>query len=176
MNFIIESPKFQIIELAELKRHLRIEHDYEDEYLNKNIEMATSILENYIERPILKKKYKYLVYCNDNKRPYKIELPVRDVNLILSVKQKSLRGICKRITFSVDMDRDRTFILINEAKYPIEIKYSAGLIERPAEVPGDLRYAILQIAKNIYSCNNEDILASDCIKNIVDKYRRVTIN
>jgi uncharacterized phiE125 gp8 family phage protein len=176
MNFTIEPSKSQIIELAELKEHLRIEHDYEDEYLNKNIEMATSVLENYIERPILKKKYKCLIYCDDKERPCRIELPVRDVDLILSVKQKLPSGRRNRIKFSIDTDRDRTFILVNETKYPIEIKYIAGLIERPHEVPGDLRYAALQIAKNIYSCNNEDILASDCIKIVVDKYKRVTIN
>ncbi|MDR1289113.1 MAG: head-tail connector protein [Holosporales bacterium] len=176
MNFIIESPKFQIIELAELKWHLRIEHDYEDEYLNKNIEMATSIIESYIERPIIKKKYKYLSHCDDKDRPFRIELPVRDVDLILSVKQKLPNGSRRKVTFSVDTDRDRTFILINEAKYPIEIKYTAGLIERSHDVPGDLRYATLQVAKNIYSCHDEDVLASDCIKDVIDKYKRVTIN
>ncbi|MDR2598609.1 MAG: head-tail connector protein [Holosporales bacterium] len=176
MNFIIEPSKSQIIELAELKGHLRIEHDYEDDYLNKNIEMATSILENYIERPILKKKYKYLVYCDDKERPCKIELPVRNVELILSVKRKLPNGNRKRISFSIDMDRDRTFILISETQYPVEIKYIAGLIERPQDVPGELRYAALQIAKNIYSCNDEDILDSNSIRNVVDKYRRVTIN
>ncbi|MDR1476489.1 MAG: head-tail connector protein [Holosporales bacterium] len=176
MNFIVEAAKFPVIGLAELKWHLRIEHDHEDEYLIKNIEMATSMLENHIECSIIKKKYKFVIHCEKEGSPGRIALPMREVDDILSVKQKLSSDNLKSISFSIDTDRDRTFVLINDTKFPIEIEYTAGAIEQAHEIPGDLRYAVLQIAKNIYSCRDEDILESIYVKNIINKYRSAALD
>jgi uncharacterized phiE125 gp8 family phage protein len=175
MNIVIKQSEFQIIELEELKGHLRIEHDHEDKYLVQSIEMATGILENSIERPIIKKKYKYIASCNVGESTSRIELPLRDVDEILSVKQRSPHSTRKHLRFSVETRLGSTFIIINESKFNVEIKYTAGTISKAYEIPSDLKYATLQIAKNIYDCNDENVLEKDGLKNIIDRYKRINL-
>jgi hypothetical protein len=56
-----------------------------------------------------------------------------------------------------------------------EITFEAGITDDEAEIPIDLKYAILQIAKNMYECNDEDILKSHYIKHVINNYKQISI-
>ena len=56
---VIKRSDYQILDIATVKQHLRIEHDHEDDYIKFLIESATEILEKQIGFSILQKKYKY---------------------------------------------------------------------------------------------------------------------
>ncbi|MDR1234133.1 MAG: head-tail connector protein [Holosporales bacterium] len=176
MNIIIEPSKIQILELDALKAHLRIDHEHEDDYLRHIIEIATSILESYIEQPILKKKYRYIAYRDNMSSPRMVELPMRYVDHIISVESKF--PICdgRKMDFSIIVESNKTFVVSNTSKYPIEIIYTAGVIDNYDEIPRDLQYVSLQIARSIYICSDEDIFGSAYIKSIIDKYRNISID
>ncbi|MDR0942313.1 MAG: head-tail connector protein [Holosporales bacterium] len=185
MNTIIEQSKSPALELSVLKAHLRIAHDHEDDYLKTVINMATEILETNIEKPILKKKYRYVHYNDEFVSSRRITLPVREVRGIISVKELPPVAAVKeplpdrkndKVSYRVLNDNDRTIIVTNGSKRPIEIKYAAGMTGNADKIPKDLQFAILQIAKNIYECSEEDVLESKYIKHIVNSHRTLSIN
>ncbi|MDR0552690.1 MAG: head-tail connector protein [Holosporales bacterium] len=56
-----------------------------------------------------------------------------------------------------------------------ETYFYAGIADSSANVPADIMYAVLQIAKNMYECNDENILESMYVKHIINSYRKMTI-
>ncbi|MDR1609361.1 MAG: head-tail connector protein [Holosporales bacterium] len=178
MNVIIEQSKKQALDIDILKAHLRIEHDHEDEYLKSIIDMSTEILESNIEKPILKKKYRYVCYCSEFTSVWRIPIPVREVREILSAQklQRHKKGKPEYVKYSVEMNYDTTMLITNWSACPLEIRYSAGITSKPSKIPKALQFAILQIAKNIYECSEENVLESKYIKHIIDANRTLTVN
>ena len=176
MNIIVENTKKSVLSSEILKSHLRIANNIEDDYLNEIISMATDILEKNIEKPILRKKYKY-IHSNDKYvSTRRILLPMCFVTSIISVKKVVSSNKRENIDYSVEDIGERTYVITNGTRYPIEIIYTAGITDKPDEIPKDLQFAVLQIAKNIYECSEEDILESKYIKHIVNSNRSLYIN
>jgi uncharacterized phiE125 gp8 family phage protein len=172
MNIIIEQSKEAALDIQTLKSHLRIEHNHEDAYLDEIIGMATCILEGCIHKPILEKKYKCVFYGGE-RRPYKVEIPIGCVNKIVSVKEEP-DG--KELQFFVDTEGERTYVLTEPSKSSVEIVYSAGMTCEASKVPKDIKYAILQISKNIYDCCEQNPLESENVKQIINSYRTILLN
>ncbi|MDR1365146.1 MAG: head-tail connector protein [Holosporales bacterium] len=178
MNVIIEQSQKHALDINILKAHLRIEHPHEDEYLKSIIDMATEILETSIEKPILKKKYQCIHYCNEFTSTVRIPIPVREVREILSVRklQRCPKRQPEDVKFSIETNHDTTILVTNWVAHPLEIRYSAGMTGNPDKIPKTIQFAILQIAKNIYECSDENVLESKYIKHIIDANRALIIN
>ena len=176
MNIITEQSKKQALEIEILKSHLRIEHEHEDTYLKEIISMATDILEKNIEKPILNKTYRYIFHNNEFVSSKKIMIPINHVNSVISVRKIINDKCSEEVSYTVKNYNDKTAIITNGSKYPIEIKYIAGITEDEKEIPKDLQFAILQIAKNIYECSEEDVLESKYIKHIINSNRTLNID
>ncbi len=176
MNIIIKQSDKQILDLSILKQHLRIEHDHEDAYLKEVISMATDILEKNIEKPILKKTYRYIFYNDEYANTKRIPIPVSHVTSIISVQKILNENERESIKYTVENNRDKTYVITNGTKYLIEITYIAGITDNAEEIPKDLQFAVLQIAKNIYECAEEDVLESKYIKHIINSNRTLYIN
>jgi uncharacterized phiE125 gp8 family phage protein len=175
MNIIIKKHKNQALSLDTLKAHLRIDHDHEDSYLKTIIDIATEIIENNIEKPILEKTYKYTHYSDELSSSKKILLPTRLVRKVVSVRRIQSNGNSEAFSHTTVTCGDRTVIVTGGSKYPIEIKYTAGLTDNVLEIPDDLVLAILHISKNIYECSEADILESKYIKHIVNAHRPLPV-
>ena len=176
MNIIVKQSEKQVLDLNILKQHLRIEHEYEDTYLKEVISMATDILEKNIEKPILVKTYRYTWHNDEYVSTKRIQLPVNHVISIISVQKVINSDLKENIKFAIENIRDKTYIITNGTTFPIEITYTAGMTNTVEEIPKDLQFAILQIAKNIYECSEEDILESKYIKHIINSNRPLHIN
>ena len=176
MNLIIKQSDKQVLELKILKEHLRIDHNHEDIYLKEIISMATDILEKNIEKPILKKTYCYTFYGNDLISTQCIPIPLSHVIKVLSVQKIINEKNKENVSYSVRNERGKTFVITNGIKFPIEITYTAGITDKKEEIPKDLQFAVLQIAKNIYECSEEDVLESKYIKHIINSNRTLYIN
>ena len=169
MNIIIEKSTKQALELQLLKNHLRIEHHHEDEYLASIIDMSTELLEKNINQSILKKKYQYTLSPHQSET--KIEMPFDNICEIVSVQSDN-----KPIQYSATQNNHKTYLIINTTNHPIKIEYYAGIFEENQSIPPDLKYAIIQISKNIYDSCDENILGSQYIKNTINSYRKLSIN
>jgi uncharacterized phiE125 gp8 family phage protein len=175
MNITIKKHKDQALSLETLKAHLRIDHDHEDSYLKSIIDIATEILENNIEQPILEKTYRYTHYGAESSSSKKIKLPTSLVRKIISVKQITQNNGSEALHYTTQSRGDKTTLITNGSKYPIEIEYTAGLTDNVAEIPDDLKLAILHISKNIYECSEADILESKYVKHIINAHRPLLV-
>lgn len=175
MNINMKQSVKQILDINLLKSHLRIAHDHEDEYLKEIICSATEILENAIESPILTKSYKYTFFNDEFKSSRRITLPFVNVCSIDAVRKVVNLNKKEKVPFYIRNENGRTIVITSQTKYPIEIKYTAGLTDKERDVPGDLKLAILQIAKNIYECKDQNILDSAYLQNIIASYRPLSI-
>ena len=176
MNIIVKQSEKQALDLNILKQHLRIEHEHEDNYLKEVISMATDILEKNIEKPILVKTYRYIFHNDEYVSTKRIQLPVNHVISIISVQKIINSDLKENTKFAIENIRDKTYIITNGTTFPIEITYTAGMTNTVEEIPKDLQFAVLQIAKNIYECSEEDILESKYIKHIINSNRTLHIN
>jgi hypothetical protein len=134
MILITKKNQNSILDINILKAHLRIDHDYEDEYLKILIDFATDVLEKAIGVSIMHKKYKYI-------GPKIDKIPIRPI-------------------LKVHTNKDDETI------------FTAGIAETQEMVPIDLKYAVMQISKNMYENNDENILESKYIKHIVNNYKQ----
>lgn len=176
MNIIIKQSDKQILDTKILKEHLRIEHNHEDTYLNEIISMATDILEKNIEKPVLRKTYCYTFYGDKFISTQRIPIPVSPVISIISVQKIINDKKKENINYSIENELGKTWIITNGTKFPVEIVYVAGITDKEEEIPKDLQFAVLQIAKNIYECSEEDVLESKYIKHIINSNRTLYIN
>ena len=176
MNLIIKQSDAQVLELKILKEHLRIEHNHEDTYLKEIISMATDILEKNIEKPILKKTYRYTFYGDDFVSTRCVPIQVNHVIKVISVQRLINDKDKEKVSYFVKNERGKTMVVTNGTKSPIEITYTAGITDKQEEIPKDLQFAVLQIAKNIYECSEEDVLESKYIKHIINSNRTLYID
>lgn len=137
MIITVKKSTIPVLDIKVLKSHLRIEHEYDDDYLKILIEAATDVLEKAIGISIFKAKYRYIG------APIEI-LPVQPVVKVCLRKNN-------------------------------EIVFYAGITDEAEGVPIDLKYAILQIAKNMYECNDENILNSHYVQHIVKSYKQISV-
>ena len=173
MNIIIENSVTKTIDLSFLKAHLRIEHEHEDEYLNTIIDSASEIVENNTEQSILKKKYRLTTNKSAFSTNRKIEIPIAPVLEVCSVKKITGRSTKEEVLFSIENVRDKMYVIPNKSWTQIEVEYYAGMTEKPEEIPKDIKYAILQIAKNMYECSDENILESQYVKHLIKVYKNI---
>lgn len=169
MNIIIEKPQQKAIDLNFIKNHLRVIHDYDDEYLNIILDIATEILEKHINMSILKKKYKYI--AKNTRHSTMIELPLKNFCQITSVRSNK-----NDIEYTTSYVNKKTYIAMLQSITGIEIEYYAGIVDSNNDIPNDLKYAIIQIVAGIYNSFNENILESPYIKHIIKSYRDLSIN
>lgn len=176
MNIVIQQSDKQVLATDTLKSHLRIDHKHEDAYLREIISMATDILEKNIEKPILKKTYKYIFHDDDQISSRKIPIPMSQVQAVLSVRRMLGEKKSEKVAYTFENQGEKTFVITNGSRHPVEIKYTAGITDNEAEIPKDLQFAVLQIAKNIYECSEEDVLESKYIKYIINANRTLHID
>lgn len=155
-NLIIKSPTNLAISINQLKAHLRIMHNYDDEYLKNIVNMATNILENKISDSILTKTYKYTFDMLSNI----VKLPIRSINEIISVTSNG-----NSVPFKI---KDKGELLLDNVVNNINVIYTAGITNDPKYIPLDLQYAILEISKNIYEQNVNDLFGS--VRDTLNKY------
>ncbi len=166
INLIIKNAEKQVITLDILKSHLRIAHNYEDEYLNNIIDTATGVLESNLELSILYKTYKYVI-SNYNIN-YPITLPIKNVKNIEIV----VDSVNNQLSFETNAKCE---VKLNSTigKLPINIEYIAGFTNNTEEIPKDLKLSVLQISKNIYDNSEDYVLDSKYIQNIIQKYKQL---
>ncbi len=167
INLIIKNSEESVISLDILKSHLRIANSCEDNYLKNIINTATEILENNIELSLLYKTYKCII--NNYNIKCTITLPIKNIKTIENIKDS------KNNYIDFNVNNKNELQLSNNNNFPITIEYIAGFTNSIEEIPKDMKLAILQIAKNIYDNNEENILNSNYIQEVINKYKQLNL-
>ncbi len=104
MLTITKNSSEQLLDLEIVKQHLKIEHNYEDDYIYILIDAATDILEKQIGYSILQKEYTY--FSSDIEK-----IPISPVTKILHTEPNSIKFIAG--------------FFDNRSKVPKDLQYAA---------------------------------------------------
>lgn len=177
MLVIQEQTNIPIVSVDEFKNHLRILHDDEDKYIERLLFTSTSIIEKNIGKSIVKKLYKQIVrpsMCIISSS--KIWLAVGPLIAVKSVAKLISPTLKEEIkNFILEFTEFDEYIKFQSSLYPIEIIFYAGMCHSEKEVPEDIRYAILQIARNLYEGNDEHVLDIPYIKSILKQHKNLAL-
>jgi uncharacterized phiE125 gp8 family phage protein len=55
---MVKPPEIKVVSLEEVKAHLRLDHSYEDGYLDILINSSTNFIENYVGRSFITRTYR----------------------------------------------------------------------------------------------------------------------
>ncbi len=147
----------QLVSLATVKAHLRLDFDAEDEMLTNFISSASSLVEQYIGLTIMQKVW---VKRFDNSmrkegvNGFEYVLPMGPVVEVESVRELRLNGERHTLRrYRVEQRGEKT-IVVCDSKLPIEVIYKSGMALLPSEVPHNLAQAVLMLASHIYHSRN----------------------
>lgn len=143
--------------LAEVKAQVRLDHAYEDEYLQRLIQTATTFVEDYIGRSLLEQTWRVIRReeggVGEVSLPYPPVLEILSVNTTLSGnKKKQLKG------YHVTTNHQIPRLVMSDFYDALEVEYVAGFGKNPGDVPGPLRQAILMVVADWYENRGIEIV------------------
>lgn len=146
----VSAPTSQILTLDEVKDHLNIGDDFEDDYLTSLIDVATA----YIEGPqgigigLLTQSWRLSL----DAFPRIISLPFSPVQSIDSVTYLDASGTVQTVdpaSYVVDLDSDPVRI-VAKTGWPalpltgigsVKVVFTVGFGDHPSDIPADIRHA-----------------------------------
>lgn len=145
------------VTVAELRQHLRIEHNDEDSYLTMLISSSRALAENMIDGIIADRVFEQkLDYFS-----YSMLLPHRPVDPeSITISYFDEDGVSQNITsFDYKSDLFQTTITpaygeswpaTESGKDKVIIDFTAGIAGAEGSMPADVKHAILMIASTLY--------------------------
>ena len=186
ITFLATPPLNTPVSVAELRDYGRVDDDNDGDILQRNIETAASICENQTGRSLITKTFTVHSYQSEGIEI--IHLPLIDVIEIRDIRVGSL-GETVFKTFDVaggasefyTIDRSEITPLLNisssifDQDQVFQIDYTAGYGPDSADVPPDLREAVLGVALNLYENRGKmamgmSVVPPDMMK-LLQKYR-----
>ncbi len=162
-----------LLTAQQVKDHLRIDTDVEDDYIADLIAVAVDQAEKYTKRDFLTKTYK--TWRNNFFNP--IELRRSPLGSITSIKYYDASSVLQTLATDRYLITDESdFSIIYETPgttFPtvcirrpqaVEIQFTAGYGTDPEDVPVGIRHAVLLIASSLYENRGDcgEGGASDC--------------
>ena len=166
-------PEISPVTLHEAKEHLKLDEHYEDSYLEHLIQTATQLVEEYLNRSLIKQTLHY-VGCG-KVRPdglLEIILPRPNILSILSVKyihSQTVRTPVKRYQI-VDADLQPKLVMAYQDAQ-CEVIYEAGYGLYPKHIPAPIRHAILLILTYLYENRYAEALSQNFIQYLLSPYK-----
>ncbi|MES2905719.1 MAG: head-tail connector protein [Pseudomonadota bacterium] len=182
---LITPPSEEPITLAELKAHLRLENDDEDDLLSRMISAARLHVESITRRVLVEQGWRAYLDRWPVKR--KVALPVAPVNAITQVRVYNDAGdasIISALSYTLDPARAPAVLIIRPAVLAptayangIEIDMTCGYGE-PSDVPAPLREAVLRLAALWFESRVETgrfnmTLSSSAVEALIAPYKVV---
>jgi len=176
------------VSLAELRAHLRIEHNDEDSYLSMLIGAARATAETVIDGIIADRQFSMVIDDFESV----IELPLRPVDTsTIAISYLDTEGAGQTFTdfdYTTDLFKTKIYPAYN-ASWPeveqgrdkVTVTFTAGLAGVEGSMPLDVKHAILMIASTLYD-QREDHTAQVKLNTVptssqllLDGYKRVIL-
>ena len=174
-EYIITSQTNELpLTLTEVKNHLRIDFTNEDDYLTHLIKVASTFFEDITGRSLITKTYKTYI---DKFPQYNVGIKIRKSKLqsIVSIQYK-LNNVLTTYTsqnyYFNESTRFSEILLITNNQYPnlideikncVAITFTAGYGATNANIPSDVKQALLMFIANYYmnrgdvNCNHNSL-------------------
>ena len=148
---LVKPNQLDLLSLDDVKRHLRIEHPHEDEYIKTLIYSATDLVEKYIGRSLLIKTWCLTWHTKGRKGVEEIPLPnppLVDIEKVDVVSKDHVRLPVRRYGLDTSGQIPILSCLVREAI--VEVFYQSGYSETPRHVPAAIRQAALLAVGDLY--------------------------
>ncbi len=183
MLTLLEPSGIDVVSLAEVKAHLRLDQPYEDDYLQTLIQSATEHVEQYLGRSLIAKTWHFVWKNNLSQENdlVSIPLPCPPLLEILSIEKvvrHNRKSPIKR--YLLEYQGPQPKITFGTCAENIEITYKAGYGQYPKHVPSSIRQAILLKIADFYENRVSTALDSDeksisLFKKILSPYRMMSL-
>lgn len=166
---LVTGPDVEPVDLYEVRAHLRVTHNEEDELLNALITAARVTVETITRRSLITQQWKLTL--NGFPTGSEIKLPHTPVKSVSHVKYYDADGVLQ--TFSAGnywldhLSAPAKIILKDGEVFPdvqqgrpnsVEVTYQAGYGDTPGDVPAPIRHAIKLVVAHLYE--NPDIVSA----------------
>lgn len=170
---LVSKSKDSFIELGSLKKYLRVDHNYDDEYIIDLIDVALTSAENYLSLQLKETKWK-VVYSDYV--PITIKLkngPVRKIESFKSISFANDTHFLERSFFTLDSSRDeihlKNHLIINKA----EITYLSGYNSITLPIP--IKQGMLEHIAQMYDLRGQNQGLLLAAKSLYQPYKKVRL-
>lgn len=153
-----ENPTTTVLKLTEVKAHLNITHDDEDSYLNGLIATATAMVDGPAGIGIALLTQTYRASADGLSTVF--EIPLTPVQNVVSITYLDTAGDAQQVEdFRVDTDAKPARVYLkapvtNALAGSVKVTFTSGFGDVPADVPQDLRHALLMLVTMLYDHRN----------------------
>jgi uncharacterized phiE125 gp8 family phage protein len=178
MITLVESNAIEPITLPEVKAHLRLDTDAEDDLLNSLVAAATNLVEEYIDKTLIKKIWRF---ADDGVEvgPFcELVLPKGPLLKVLAVHRLLPNDGYATIRYTVKNHFARPIIVYttpSSISGPVSVLYEAGYGHYPKDVPPPIRQALLTLVAHFYDSRAGQISLSPLVKTLLNPYKHVGI-
>lgn len=153
----LSAPLAPVLAIADVKRHLRIEHDDDDTYLAELVFQSTDHLESVAGLRLMTQTWRQ--YLDEMPQSRSIRLTVQPVHSIAAMRVYDEAGDPQAVSpanLELDAVSSPPRLVVHETVQTakpingIEIDIVAGFGDTPADVPDSLRRALLLLVAHAY--------------------------
>jgi uncharacterized phiE125 gp8 family phage protein len=166
---LVSPPEIEPIDLYDVRAHLRVTHNEEDELLNALITAARVTVETITRRSLITQQWRLSLDAFPAGRVIKLpHTPVREVTAVEYYDQEgNLQALDPDKYWLDDLSAPARLMLKEGETFPdveqgrpnaVEITYFAGYGDDPADVPAPVRHAIKLVVAHLYE--NPDIVSA----------------
>jgi uncharacterized phiE125 gp8 family phage protein len=169
----VAAPSVEPVNLAEVKKFLRIEHSDEDTLLNSFIAAARRAAEEYMSRSLMLQQWK-LSY--DGYPPQTVCLPYGPVNSVVSVNIVQVddsSAVLAPESYYLTPARDMVVFEVIPCGHRVEITYEAGAALQ-SDIPPSIQQGLISHVAALYEYRERAVMP-ESTKALYAPYREVRI-
>jgi uncharacterized phiE125 gp8 family phage protein len=172
MLTLLESNAIEPITLTEVKAHLRLDTDVEDDLLNGLIKAATNLVEEYLGKTLIKKVWRLHETDVDINGVQEITLSHGPLLKVISVQRILPNDVYQNTRFAVKNYFAKP-IVVFKSHLPVSIIYEAGYGHYPKDVPAPIRQALLTLVAHFYDSRGGQMGMSPLVKTLLSPYKHI---
>ncbi len=174
MLTLVESNAIDVITLSEVKAHLRLDTDVEDDLLNNLISAATNLVEEYLGKTLIKKTWRLVDEGVDVDGLLEITLPRGPLLKVLAVQRVLPNDTFMNIRFTVQNHYAKPIIVCRPFDL-VSVLYEAGYGYYPKEVPSPIRQALLTLVSFFYENRSGQMALPPLVKTLLSPFTAIQI-
>lgn len=172
MLMLLESNSIEPITLTEVKAHLRLDTEAEDDLLNGLIASASNLVEEYLGKTLIKKVWQLQRTGVDVNGMREIEIPNGPLLNVVCIEQMLPNDTRRNIRFSVNNCFGKPIVTF-KSQLPVLVTFEAGYGFYPKDVPAPIRQALLTLVAHFYDSRGGQMVMSPLVKTLLSPYKQV---
>lgn len=171
---LLETNAIEPISLTDVKAHLRLDTDDEDDVLTGLIAASTNLVEEYLGKTLIKKLWRIEEIGIEVDSVHEIVLPRGPLLKVLMVQRVMPNDGYINIRYAVKNHFSKPIIAF-KSHLPVSVTYEAGYGYYPKDIPPPIRHALLTLVAHFYENRNGQLKMSELAKTLLLPYKHVQV-